>query len=190
MKHIFLASDISIPVATRLAKAQLHLSSEIEKDGGKFRSNDVELLNITYKNFGTIHEERIRLVRDALSEMVKPLFPFEVTIENIDAFPSLERASIVWAQLDARGRDVIELLQKTVEKEMSAIGFEPEERQFQPQVTLGRVEAMEQQNLSRYAEDTLKFGRSSVRDIALYSCEQSPSGPVYSVIDRFVLGAI
>lgn len=108
-------------------KALFRAETEAEKSSeGKFTSE--ENLHLTLVFIG--ETEREDEIKTALSEIEFPAFDF--IISGTGTFEK----GIFWAGISENGN--LRNLQKTVFDKLREIGFEPEEREFVPHITLAR----------------------------------------------------
>ena len=145
-------------------------------------------VHVTVKFLGGIDAPRIDPVRAALDRAVAGVPAFTLVIERLGAFPSPARARVVWAGVGA-GSEALRALADRVERELTGIGFPPEERAFSPHVTLGRVrEPRRNERLAEaLAADTSRFGAVRVDRVSLMRSELSPRGARYSELSAHPL---
>ena len=132
----------------------------------------------------------VPVIATRIAEMARPLFPFEFNTVGFGAFPKVDTARIVWAGLDAQSAEVMDLLRQTLERELESIGILPDDREYRPHVTLGRMRSSKAVDISDWAaqlSDT-ELGASYVRDIILFASEVGKEGAEYRVVQRFALG--
>jgi 2'-5' RNA ligase len=99
---------------------------------------DPQGIHITLKFLGDIADDRIDEINMAIDEATQGLSPFHMELQEVGAFPNLNRANVIW--VGAKGElDKLAYLQKQIESNMAQLGFPPEERAFTPHMTLGRV---------------------------------------------------
>lgn len=97
-----------------------------------------ENIHLTLKFLGEIPEESTPQIDAALSEIARARSPFHIQPEGLGAFPSPQRARILWAGVGAGSTDLEELA-ATVDEALSSLGFEREQRSFRAHLTLGRA---------------------------------------------------
>jgi len=91
----------------------------------------------------------------------------------------------------ADGKEMLISLQKQIEDRLEKIGFEPEDRPFQPHLTLGRMKSSRGKEelvrgMEKYREE--EFGALQVERVALFKSDLRPSGPVYTLLRVLRLG--
>lgn len=190
MARLFIAVDLAISVVERLALLQQEWAKRIDDDDVRIRWVEPENIHVTLKFLGETDRSVIPLLEEALAALMRPLFPFEVTSQRIGAFPDLRRPRILWTGLDPKGAEVMSLLQLSVEQDIQTLGFSPEDRDFHPHVTLGRVKSRRAYDMREIAADfeAYDFGKSFIKDVALYESKLTPQGAEYLVLNRFSLG--
>ena len=115
--------------------------------------------------------------------------PFTCTVGGLGVFPSLEYISVVWAGIEAGSADLTRL-HESLEAETTALGVDPEDHEFTPHVTLGRMRDARGKELVRRAvhEGDPDVGSFTVREVRLVESTLTPDGPVYETVETFALG--
>jgi 2'-5' RNA ligase len=122
-------------------------------------------------------------VREALQQQP----PLQVIAHGLGAFPSLRRPRVVWAGLRGNG---LKELSEIIETTLMQLDFPPEERDFTPHLTLGRVRSLRgwERVLPVVKEyEQTYFGESTVNQVILYQSELRPEGAVYSPLGSIPL---
>ena len=193
-RRLFIASDLSIAVVERLLLSTQELETSTSETHPDTRIKWVEPQNIhvTLKFLGDVPSPALDRVMQTIERIATPLFPFQVELRGVGAFPAPERPRILWAGIDPKGAEVLSLLHQIIEKEFLELGFEGDHFDYKPHVTLGRVKSRHAPNfehtLTPYASTV--FGTSTIRDLVLYESTLGPHGPQYTVLRRFTLGEV
>jgi 2'-5' RNA ligase len=146
--------------------------------------------HVTLKFLGEVDPDRVEAVEDALSTAVTDagVPPFELSVGGFGVFPSIDYISVVWAGVREGGPELTRL-HEAVERETTAIGFDPTDHDFTPHVTLARMddargkEAV--QRIVREADPTV--GRLTVTEVRLTESTLTDDGPEYETVARFPL---
>lgn len=103
-------------------------------------------------------------------------------------FGNRRNPKVIWAGVDPS--DELEALHEGLWLELKKFGYENEEKDFRPHITLGRcrdsarnhalIEAMD-------ADEDIEFGEWPVRRVTLYESRSSPHGPVYRTLAQTAL---
>lgn len=198
MRRLFIALDLAIGVVEQLLNVQeefhnylLSLPGNAHGGQATVRWTTPENIHLTLKFLGDTDPAVLQRLSDTLTHLVRPLFPFEIEARGIGFFPAPEHPRIFWSGFDPQSAEVLSLLQQALERDLGELGFEPDPRDFLPHVTLGRLRASSRPDFAdfaaRYQDES--FGKSYVKDFVLYESSLTPSGPKYTVINRFTLGA-
>jgi 2'-5' RNA ligase len=178
-KRLFIAVELNDAIKHRIQEAQ----SLLKTIRGKVGWTKPEQMHLTLKFLGNVDEEKIPAVLEGMNRAVSEAAAFHVDIEGLGAFPSQGRINVLWVGI--KPNSSLAELHKCLEDEMSAIGFEREEREFSPHLTLGRVrEAFDGLACRKLLEQHRAFpvGGQVVDRIILFSSELNPTGAVYSII--------
>lgn len=190
MARLFIATDIAVAVVERLALLQAELTERLGEDAA-VRWVEAPNIHVTLKFLGDVDEALFPMLGEALCELVRPLFPFEVRCCRLGAFPDLEQPRILWAGLDDKGAEVMGLLRQMIERDLSELGFTQDDRDYLPHLTLGRIRSLASTSVSELLSFTdVDFGSSFIKDIVLFESQLHPDGPRYVVRQRFPLGEI
>jgi len=97
-----------------------------------------ENIHLTLKFLGEISEEQAPQIASALAQVARLRRPFRIEPEGLGAFPSPERARVLWAGV-GKGSASLEELAAAVEEALFPLGFGREQRPFRAHLTLGRA---------------------------------------------------
>ena len=151
---------------------------------------DPEQAHVTLTFLGETAPERLDEIEDALEAAVgeADLDPFEATVEGIGAFPSEEYVRVVWLGI-GRGGEELSRLHETIEARTTDLGFDPEDHEFTPHVTLARMNHAGGKDLLKRVlrERDPGVGSMRVDEVRLTESELGAGGPEYSTVARFPL---
>jgi len=138
--------------------------------------------HITLKYLGACDAARLQAVREQL-ESIRGGTPFTLRLTGIGYFGRKESPRILWAGVGGK-LDKLHELQACVEKAMTAIGFEAENRPYRPHVTIaknfqGTPFDMERWT-SRWSEEMGVLPEWTADSIVLYRTDLG-SHPIYKV---------
>jgi 2'-5' RNA ligase len=159
------------------------LLSELERSGADLKLVEPRNLHITLKFLGDTDEDKIALIGRAMEGSVRGAAPFEVRFRGLGAFPSARSIRVVWVGL--QGAEPLGRISRSLDEELSGLGFEREQRGFSPHMTLGRVRTPRSWGslpaiLDKYADED--FGVLRVEKISLKKSVLGPKGPTYSTV--------
>ncbi|MGB7211656.1 MAG: RNA 2',3'-cyclic phosphodiesterase [Gemmatimonadales bacterium] len=146
-------------------------------------------VHLTLKFYGEVADERVDAIAESIAFSVAGTGPLAFQLAPLGAFPSWEKARVVWLGIDAP--PALELLQDRVERHAESLGFPIEGATFRPHVTLGRVR--EGERLSPGAIKALAaHGLTdpfSVDEVVLYQSTLDRHSPAYVPLRTFRLSA-
>ena len=144
-----------------------------------------ENLHLTLRFLGAAEDAQIAALREGLTAVAARHEAFTATVERSGCFPNRRRPKVIWAGVaDADGR--LGTLQRDVEEVVCAAGWEREERDFRPHVTLGRVRARMRPPRSEQSGDLPRL-QVPVEAVELIESILKPAGAEYRTLHRAVL---
>jgi RNA 2',3'-cyclic 3'-phosphodiesterase len=182
--RLFLAVPVPRPVEERLEEILRKVSGFREvKWIGK------EQLHITLRFIGNIDENSVPQLEGRVREAVSGFTPFESEIDGLGAFPNLNRPRVLFLPV-VRGEESYRGLEISVSLALEGMGLKPEEREYHPHLTLGRVRGNQD---ARAAVNFLlsllpaKVGPWKMDRLILFKSQLTSEGPVYTKLEEFEL---
>src|SRR5262249_46778878 len=120
--------------------------------------------------------------------------PMQIVLEGTGVFPNAAQPNVVWAGV-AGDLQALKRLQIAVEREAEVLGFKPENRDYRPHLTLGRVNdgvaPIEVQRLVAAVGQAggAQFGSFWPQRLSLMNSELRPGGSIYRQLFSTPLGA-
>ena len=180
-KRLFVGVRVSVQTANALAAA-----AETLHRRAKDARLDVKWVapanyHVTLKFLGWTREDAVGAVRDALVEAAAGVQPLKFRTARLGAFPSLDKASVLWAGVDERALDDVAA---RVEQAMIGVGFAAETRPFHAHVTLGRLRETRPVREVVLPLSEQMFSDSRIDGVTLFESETKSSGSVYRELHR------
>jgi 2'-5' RNA ligase len=180
----FIAIEVPAEVRAIVAAIQKDLS-QVNAD---VAWTDSENIHLTLKFLGEIDKKLFTEVEHACQELASGFNVFTLNLKGIGAFPSARHPRVLWVGL-AGATKLLEEMQERLEERLSAIGFEDEEKDFSPHLTIGRVKSNKNTHelIARadlYPIPALSF---EVREIVLMKSDLYPEGARYCDLARVKL---
>lgn len=170
---------VNLPSALREA---MHAAAEpLRETGLPVKWVSPEGIHLTLKFLGDVPPARLPEVVGALERAAAGARPFPLAVGGFGAFPTGDRARVVWVGCEAT--PPLELLQDAVEREYAAIGFPVEGRPFRPHLTLGRARPQSRSGVRGLAArlEALTFEDGfTVDGIDLMESTLTPAGARYA----------
>ena len=186
-KRLFVGARVSVATANALAGAAETLARRAKDADVALRWISPASYHVTLRFLGWTRAEAIGAVRDALDEAAAGVPPLSFRTARLGAFPSLDRATVVWAGVEAPG-PLLGLAER-VEAACARLGYRPERRPFHPHVTMGRLRDARaiREVVLPLAEQM--FGDTALDSITLFESETKSSGSVYRELYKIRLQA-
>jgi 2'-5' RNA ligase len=177
----FIAIDLPEPIHALLALDQQSFRAVCPEA----RWTRSEGIHLTLKFLGEISNEQVAEVTEALGVLGR-FEPFAVDIEGFGFFPNARRPRVFWAGVKAP--PALAQLAERVEASMEKLGFSPEQRPYQPHLTLARFQDPRpqpalQELLDR--KENASVGHFQASEFFLYESKLSPQGATYRRVARF-----
>jgi len=178
-KRLFVSVDLD-GLAEAVASVQ-----DLFADASGLDFTDSEQAHVTLKFLGDTDEARVDDLVGELRAAVADsgLEPFEAAFGGFGVFPSLAYISVVWLGT-RKGGDELTALHEAVEERTVAMGFEREDHEFTPHVTLARMKHAGGKEL---VQDVVQnrdpdVGTLSVDEVRLTESVRTDDGPEYSTV--------
>jgi 2'-5' RNA ligase len=183
---------IGIPLSMRSLKAVANAASDLKE---RSASSPLDLrwvaparYHVTLRYLGWTKRAVLPAIRDAVAAAVAGHKAFDMRCREIDAFPNLSAAEVLWAGIDDRMGELGELAQK-VGAATSALGFPDEPRPFQPHVTMARLPKAS--SLVKLVQDApvRVFSKSWVDTLILYETSVESETSEYGKVASWSLNS-
>jgi 2'-5' RNA ligase len=180
-RRLFIGVRVSVQSANALAATAETLQRRARDAGIDIKWVAPVNYHVTLKFLGFTREDAIGAVRDALAEAVVGVQRLKFRTARLGAFPSLDKASVLWAGVEG---NVLDDLAARVERAMSGIGFAAEHRAFHAHVTLGRLRETRPIRELVLPLSEQMFSDTHVDGVTLFESETKSSGSVYRDVHR------
>ncbi|MCA9936106.1 MAG: RNA 2',3'-cyclic phosphodiesterase [Anaerolineales bacterium] len=164
------------------AKAELELVADVlagQMPPRSVRWVKPHLMHLTLRFLGDTAVSDLPALYAALDEIAAAHQPITLHQANLGCFPNRSRPRVIWAGLDGEVT-AVQALQAAIEQAVCNLGFPPEDKPFNPHLTLGRVK---DGRLLRGVEwgTTVKKISVPVTAVHLMQSDLRPGGPIYTV---------
>jgi len=177
--RLFVAIPLSPDVREQLAK--------IRKSVDGVRWQDPEKCHITLKFLGDTAKDQLPELRANLRKVQSS--PFTLSLDGLDYFGSKRNPKVLWAGIHQN--DSLQQLYQQVEEICASLGFEQEDREFKPHITIARLNGASFKNLKELIEEHKSQirGQWKVEKFVLYQSILSNEGTRYKRLQVFPLTA-
>lgn len=185
--RLFIAVDLDAAALERMLPLRTALRKALLQAGWRASLPEVERLHLTLKFLGSVEADRLNGLVDALS-VLQQTERFQIVLSGLGAFPSISRPSVLWLGVE-EGAGELKTLAEQVDRCCQAAGFEPEQRDFTPHLTLARVKRSRGSGRSvLQSVSPTSVGSSSVSEVTLYRSHLGGGGSAYTPLARIPLG--
>lgn len=151
-----------------------------------------ENLHITLKFLGEVDRGQIPEIKERAEGTASRSEPFTVNINRLGGFPNNSFPKVIWLG-SSSPPDQIFRLHEDLEESLFGLGFEKEDRDYVPHITLGRTKEDDAKKIEQLGENMVGLDFDSswrvlVEEITLMKSELKSEGPVYTPLFRVDLG--
>jgi 2'-5' RNA ligase len=188
----FVALPLSPALHDRLTRLQQELIRTCPPQSVKWVKP--EGIHLTLFFLGEIPRPQVEPIQAALEKVAAAAQPFTFAAKGTGTFPNLHRPRVIWAGLD-EPTGQLRRLHAAVSAALSALGYQPEEREFSPHLTLGRVDrdvppqALERIGAAVQKVQATDLGTEPAAELTFFRSQLKPAGAEYTPLATFRLGA-
>jgi 2'-5' RNA ligase len=166
---------LGLPIPPELAQTLTRLTRAIELPKG--RCTAPENLHLTLVFLGEVAEPTLPHIERELSKL--DFAPFQLKLTSLNTFP---RAGVLVAEVEP-ARPLLHL-QAKIAASMARCGFAPEDRPYQPHITLARFRGPLRLSKSQHVLPASLQRSFSADTVNLYRSNPTPTGPNYEVVAK------
>jgi RNA 2',3'-cyclic 3'-phosphodiesterase len=181
-KRLFVGVRISVAAANTLAGCAETLARRARDAGVDLKWVAPINYHVTLAFLGWTGTEAIGPVCDALEAAAAGESRFTFRAARLGGFPSLDRASVLWAGIEDGG--TLGRLAQSIGEVMAGLGFARETRPYHPHVTIARLPSSRaiREVVLPMAEQM--FGDTKVDGVTLFESETKSTGSVYRELEK------
>lgn len=179
MKRVFFG--ISIPEETR--NELFDIARTLNIPGGRIIAP--QNIHLTLRFIGNATDEQIDFLSERAEKASQKFKPFNIQLNEIGAFPSLERPRIVWAGV-GEGSETLEEIAWEIEKAARKLSFK-EEKRFHPHFTVIRIKTPK--SIPEEIPSNINVTQKNIiiKKIDLFESRLKPTGAEYSILKSYSL---
>lgn len=162
--------------------------SRLAELGDRFRPVPLENLHLTLKFLGETSASQLPDIGSIVQHVAENRPVLCVHLIGLGAFPHERRPSVVWVGF--KQAEPLCQMATDLERDLALIGFSPEDREFQPHLTLLRIKSRPPEELFTLlaAETQTDFGMVKIASVELIESELTRSGSRYTTLAKYALG--
>jgi RNA 2',3'-cyclic 3'-phosphodiesterase len=143
--------------------------------------------HVTLKFLGWSRPEVVEALRDGVGAALVGSRAVEIECRGLGAFPSAEKARVVWAGIDPAGAARLAEMVDKIERATGALGFQREKRAWHAHVTLARVRAPGDVRGLLAAAPEQTYRHTWVDSLVLFESQMKKDGSEYTEIASWPL---
>jgi 2'-5' RNA ligase len=184
MKRIFIA--VKTDPGSDLIRMLSSLKSLLA--GEKIKWVDPSNIHLTLAFLGDTEEGRIKTLGTILRQKCTGFGNFEFVLAGAGVFKNYHDPRVIWTGIQSPEKLV--MLNSLITEGLRENGFETEDREFNPHLTLGRIKSIEDTNnlkkiLESYSQ--VVFQTVRVKEVILFESILMQTGPLYKPLGVFKL---
>jgi 2'-5' RNA ligase len=184
----FLALELPDALRAGVAEIIARLQKGVMFTGAHPKWVDPASIHLTLKFFGDTTLEQRDEILHALRPVAKRHAPHRVRLEGIGVFPTPRQPRVLW--LGVKKAHALNALQEAIDAALDPIGWETEEREYRPHLTLARIKGQRRtQPLMDVVRSHrgLTLGEWPVNEMVLMQSTLRPAGAEYISLARIPL---
>ncbi|MBE0425519.1 MAG: RNA 2',3'-cyclic phosphodiesterase [Nitrospirae bacterium] len=142
-----------------------------------------ENIHITLKFLGNTPDVLLPKIKSSLSDIISYYKPFYIKIYGTGVFPNRKHPRVIW--VGVKNTDILAKIKNGIEESMESLGYQKEDKEFNPHLTLGRVRSQKGIHNVIAELDNFKekdFGTIRVEGIKMMKSDLKPGGAKYSCL--------
>jgi 2'-5' RNA ligase len=139
-------------------------------------------IHLTLKFLGNIGRDEITPIEAAILKAVADFKPLPLAAKGVGVFPGIKRPRVIWVGVSGQVQLLMQL-QKSIDEQLTTIGFARENRSFKAHLTIGRVKSrIVPGQLAAAIGETTGFEPEpfTADRVILYQSDLQPAGPIYT----------
>ncbi len=177
----FIAIEIPDAIKAELAKLQ----SELRRTGADVGWTNPDNIHLTLRFLGEVGERQVESLKKLCAQIATEFSPFALQLGDTGYFPNFRQPRVLWVGLDGN-TEIAAKLQKRLETELVALGFDREDKPFKPHLTIGRVKSGKNIKLLMAKADMVRLPQLSfeIGELVLFKSELHPAGAQYTALAK------
>ncbi|MBS3739825.1 RNA 2',3'-cyclic phosphodiesterase [Candidatus Bipolaricaulota bacterium] len=175
-----------------------NVKGEIKSTAGSIKSPAYvkwvsrENLHVTLKFLGDVDRSQVTEIKERARGTAGRLDTFEVTIDKLGGFPKIDFPKVIWLGSESPPNEIFRL-HKDLEESLISLGFERENRDYVPHITLGRTKEEDPNKVEKLGTNLQKLDldvdwQFKIEELTLMESKLKSDGPVYNPVFRVGLG--
>lgn len=145
-------------------------------------------LHLTMKFLGDTTMEQVEEVKGVLNKIGQHFYPFPFQLKGLGYFKNGGQPKVLFSKI--LGLEPIQQLFYELDRSLAEVGFEIENREFKPHLTLARIKFLKNKKLFYSLVDKFdetEIQKVKVSEIIYFQSILKPAGPVYIPLQKVFL---
>ncbi|MCA9731001.1 MAG: RNA 2',3'-cyclic phosphodiesterase [Deferribacteres bacterium] len=182
-QRLFFCFDLPTSAKEIIAEYQ----AELKKYGQGVAWTRIENTHLTLKFLGDTKVATVDKIGEVMGKIAQETSIIELAFDKVGAFPSMKSPKVLWIGC-SNVPDEIKILHKRLTRDLRSLGFESENREYTPHLTLGRVKLGNVDKIiEKMKESTAPVFSFRAHELILMKSELKRTGPVYTEIKNSAL---
>lgn len=189
--RMFIAADLPAEVKAALTGTAWSIPDFLRPS---VRWSRAEMMHLTVRFLGDLDHDRVDDIEECMRDAAERSGRFTLHLDDTGAFPTLSQPRVLWVGITGEV-DRLQKLHTRLEGALGSIGIDPEDRRYNPHLTVGRLQREVRpfdasQVGQSFAHVRLPEPRPGipVQSLVLYRSRLLPEGPRYEELARAPLG--
>lgn len=180
----FIRSFIAIELPEKIQEYLADIIEQLKKADFDARWVKPANIHLTLKFLGNVAEKQLEDIKEVLENLAAKQETFDIRLKNLGAFPRTDYPRVIWTGVDDHEKKLTKLA-ADIEVALIDLGFEPEDRDFYPHLTLARIKSNRNcYKLKKMIERILPSGSFTADRLTLFQSILSPKGPTYTILHQ------
>lgn len=159
-------------------------------DHEKIKWVEKDNLHLTLKFLGDTSPVQVEQVKTILEETCQNFSSFQFDLKGVGFFKRNRQPKVLFVKIEKN--EILKQLTAEIDAKLSELGFEKEQREFNPHLTLGRIKFLKDK--SRFYE-TIETYRShfiqqvKINEVIYFQSILKPAGAEYKSIEKIELNS-
>ena len=165
------------------------LSSTIEGEYKDIKWVTGTNLHLTLYFIGNLHKNKIEIMINEIKN-ISLSESFQMSIEGTGIFPNPTNPRVFWLNIN-KGKQKLEMIHSKLEKKIVRFKENQYIEKFVPHITIGRINRKGKRskgNTGNFLNALYEPIKIDVNSVQLYESKLYPEGPIYTMLDEFILG--
>lgn len=186
----FIAIDLPESLYDQLNQVSENLQDMLV--GKPIRWVPVPNVHLTLKFLGDVSENNVPMINEIIQAEAAAHKIHEISVGGFGVYPNFTRPRVIWVGVEAPNELIN--LHRRIDTQTARLGYAPDQRKFNPHLTLGRVSRNASPSEVRSVSEVLRkhklgfLGAAIVNEVNLFRSDLSPDGAVYTKMFTAPLG--